>query len=117
MNVRLEFKKALESQNPQTFFISGLGIEVMSHDIFKGQLELTSILNGRDYDRWRLPTPDECFCFWSLKQLDTGNFHDWYYWCEDDPSVSLARIFKMDVPFVATRSRYDHYYIRLVRDI
>jgi len=114
-------KDKLDAAKIQTFYISGLGIEVMGQDIGKGnyatalQSAETGALEG-----WRLPNADECFALWSIKQEGCGDIKDSYYWTNvphGDPKEILKYVFKMDKPFLGTRSKEDLYYIRLVRSI
>ncbi len=117
MNKPVVFKAELK----RSFFISGLGIEVMSEDLGKGPYSLAkSWEEEASVNGWRLPTPDECFALWSVKQMGCGNIKDYFYWTGEphqDKGERLAYIFRMDDPFLATRSKKDFYYVRLVRNI
>lgn len=103
------------------FFISGLGIEVMGEDLGKGPYSLVKSWEEKaSINGWRLPTSDECFALWSIKQMGCGNIKDHFYWTGEhhpDKEGRLAYIFRMDNHFLATRSKSDFYYVRLVRDI
>ena len=112
-------KNKLDFAKEKTFFISGLGIEVMGEDI--GKASYSSALQAQEEgssEGWRLPNGDECFALWSLKQQGTGNIKDYYYWTSVPHfKIGTAYKFKMDKPFLGTRSKQDYYFIRLVRNV
>ncbi len=119
MKLLIDFAKST------TFRISGLGIEVMSNDIGKGNYRFAEqAVRRASNEGWRLPTSEEFFSLWSVKQLGCGNIKDYYYWTIDEKelvrygdSERYAFIFKMDTPFVGRRSVEEYYYVRLVRDL
>lgn len=112
-------KDKFDKGKEKTFFISGLGIEVMGEDIGKGSY--STALQASDFgssEGWRLPSAEECFVLWSLKQRGTGNIKDYYYWTNVRHfKETTAYMFKMDKPFLGTRSKQDYYFIRLVRNV
>ena len=118
-------KRLIDFAKSTTFRISGLGIEVMCNDIGKGDYGFAEqAVRRASNEGWRLPTSEECFALWGLKQLGCGNIKDYYYWTTDEKELArygdskgYAFIFKMDTPFVGRRSVKDYYYVRLVRDL
>ena len=112
-------KDKFDKGKEKTFFISGLGIEVMGEDIGKGSY--STALQAQDFgssEGWRLPDDDECFALWSLKQVGTANIKDYYYWTNVRHfKETTAYVFKMDKPFLGSRSKQDYYFIRLVRNV
>ena len=121
----MSLKERIDYAKRKTFFVSGLGIEVMSEDIVKGSYEIAKEVEKiASSEGWRLPKADECFVLWGIKQFDCGNIKDSYYWTGEERDASsyvdkdrMAFMFKMDTPFLGTRSKQDFYYIRLVRNI
>lgn len=117
-------KDKLDIAKQNTFYISGLGIEVMGEDVGKGSYATAlQFVEAGSLEGWRLPNADECFALWSIKQFGCGNIKDSYYWTGEERIVhsyapgSMGFMFKMDKPFLGTRSKKDFYYIRLVRSI
>jgi hypothetical protein len=104
--------------------ITGFGIEIMNKDIAKCNFEDAQQMCEEIGERWRLPKGEECFAIFSVKEFGCGNFHDSFYWVSDPVSdlvltndSRMRSIFRPDRFFVATRSKNDLYYVRLVRDI
>jgi hypothetical protein len=121
----MSLEERIDRSKQKTFFVSGLGIEVMGEDIVKASYEIAKEIEKiTSTEGWRLPKADECFVLWSIKQSGCGNIKDSYYWTGEERDASsygdkdrMAFMFKMDTPFLGTRSKQDFYYIRLVRDI
>jgi hypothetical protein len=104
----------------KTFFVSGLGIEVMANDMGKANYYETEeyFLKPLSSEGWRLPSENEGFILWTIKQEGAGNIKDYYYWTgERHFNPDMAYIFRMDEPFLASRSKEDLYFVRLVRSI
>jgi hypothetical protein len=118
-------EERIDYAKQKTFFVSGLGIEVMGEDIVKASYEIAKEAEKiASSEGWRLPKADECFVLWSIKQFDCGNIKDWYYWTGEERDASsygdkdkMAFMFRMDIALLGTRSKQDSYYIRLVRNI
>jgi hypothetical protein len=102
------------------YTISDLKIEIMLQNHGRIDFEGANQLVEKIGEGWRLPTGEEASIIFPLKKLDCGNILDSFYWISDPDEFGnprMAKIYRPDRLFIATRSRKDLYFVKLVRDI